>query len=321
MDRIISFGLVLLLHLQILSSVGYARSTQNVMAVSMSYGIKTIQAAEKDNFVPKPARTVTVPNIIRTIPPSKIKPIPETPVLVTLPRSDADYATLLDHLPLQETLINSLQSDQLSINHKKSILYQALQKLPKAHQQALKVLILKEEMGETRGLGGQNTIVLTMGNMSDEELIGVFMHEMGHVVDTGLLQGKGRSMSAFQDGQKPVLEDDPSTVFYQYSWKSTTEKKENATPLDFVTGYAMTDPFEDFAESYLSYVLHGNTFRSILSTSAVLTQKYNFLKEQIFNGQEFNTGEPASDKIKRTFDATLLSFDLKQFLKNEPVIF
>ena len=312
MNRVISFSLVILLHLQILVSVGYAHPTQMVEAVSSSSVTTTIQSVEQHVFIPKPAGTAVVHKIKRVLPPHKIKRmINDTPS--SLIRSDADYADLLDHLPIQETLINTIPSDQLLIDHKKSILYQALQKLPKEHRQALQVLILKEETGKTRGLGGQNTIVLTMGNLNEEELIGVWMHEIGHVVDTGLLQGKGNRTSIFQDGHKPVLQDDPSTVFYQYSWKTTAERRGGSTALDFVTGYAMSDPFEDFAESYTYYVLHGNTFRSMLSSSMVLSQKYHFLKEKIFGGQEFDTGENTLP-TKREFDATLVVFDIQRFL-------
>lgn len=230
--------------------------------------------------------------------------------------ADRDYARELDRHLSESTVVNTLQSDQLTIDHKKSILYKALEKLPTAHQDAIKYLILKEEADPTRGLGGQNTMILHTGKLPDAELLSVFLHEMGHIVDTGLFRGtREGNTTVFNDGQNPVFDNDPSISFYEISWLSGSEKRPGTSSLDFVSGYARSDPFEDFAESYVMYVVHGRQFRSMLANSEQLRKKYTFLKNIVFGMKEYETGNELSDTTKRDYDATLEPFDLGSFLK------
>ncbi|MDD5624046.1 MAG: hypothetical protein PHI23_05060, partial [Candidatus Peribacteraceae bacterium] len=46
---------------------------------------------------------------------------------------------------------------------------------------------------------------------------------------------------------------------------------------DFVSGYAATDPFEDFAESMIYFVLHRDDFRSRAATNKALAAKFQFI--------------------------------------------
>ena len=43
----------------------------------------------------------------------------------------------------------------------------------------------------------------------------IFVHELGHVVDLGLLKGKNRQASEFRDGSTPIYSDDQSLNFYR----------------------------------------------------------------------------------------------------------
>lgn len=150
-----------------------------------------------------------------------------------------------------------------------------------------------------------------------EEIISVFIHEMGHLVDLSLLEPREQiQLSGFWNGTDPIYETDPSLLFYRLSWlDSTTVRSESHTD-DFVTGYAQENPFEDFAESSIFYVLHGEKFRYLMTKSPILQAKYDFLKYYVFSGSEFNledkqsvlTSRVAIDRIEARYDATRLSY-------------
>lgn len=201
-----------------------------------------------------------------------------------------------------------------SLNHCKSLVYRTLKSLPPEPVKKLKHLTLYFADTGRRGLGGGNTIILRCQNVTDEELVGVLVHEMGHIMDTGTMEGTpSAGKSSFKDGSKPIYNNDPSLDFYRLSWSTDTSMKLNATKYDFVSGYAMTDPFEDFSESYAYYVLHGNEFRKLVQENEILQKKYEFLKNRVFDGKEYFNGNDEVEAEKRHFDVTVLPYDLNRF--------
>jgi len=123
----------------------------------------------------------------------------------------------------------------------------------------------------------------------------------------GSVDGDRGRLSNFKDDGKTIRLSDPSVGFYEISWETSTKRKKDADRRDFVSGYAMTNVFEDFAESYLFYRLHGDKFRRIMSQSEALRKKYDFLKEKVFNGEEFQTDHTDTTFVHNTiWDATLL---------------
>lgn len=317
MKRFLTIIFILILSFEIIFFVQQSEKIRALKAIPVVYDSRSPQSEEREaasDSSEKSYPKIKRPSASQINTPSVRSAVKTAPVKRLL--ADRDYARELDQHLSESTVINTLDSDQLTIDHKKSILYKALNKLPQAHQDAIKFLILKEETDPNRGLGGQNTIILHSGKLPDAELLGVFIHEMGHVVDTGLFRGNSTGKgSTFTDGQNMVYDNDPSISFYEISWNSTTAKQPDTSSLDFVSGYAMTDPFEDFAESYVFYVVHGNTFRKIAGTNEKLQRKYNFLKNIVFNGKEYETGSRSVDNNERSYDATLQSFDLMSFLK------
>lgn len=134
----------------------------------------------------------------------------------------------------------------------------------------------------------------------------VLIHELAHIVDlSGIRSERYREKSAFVDGNAIIYADDKSVEFYEISWKGNTSWQPGITLDDFVTGYAATDPFEDFAESFLLYIKNGNLFREIAKQSPALQKKYDFLKEQVFSEKEFFTGDTLYANIQY-WDATKL---------------
>ena len=206
---------------------------------------------------------------------------------------------------------------EISLNHCKSLVYKTLESLPPQHASKLKNLTLYFSDSGRRGLGGGSTIILRCQNVTDEELIGVLVHEMGHVVDTGSLQGSAENgSSGFTDGTAPVYSDDPSAEFYAYSYKNEKTVRDDMTEVDFVSGYSESDVFEDFAETYAYYVLHGVEFRELAYTNSTLAAKYDFLKNKVFNGKEYFTGDESKkvDVAVRNYDVTILPYNMKSFL-------
>lgn len=198
----------------------------------------------------------------------------------------------------------------------KSTVYQTLSKLPKEHVAELLELTLFYTPDGRRGLGGGNSIILRCTNVTKTELVGVLMHEIGHLVDAGTVRGSDDTgFSGFYDFGKPVLIDDPSLAFYQICWLSEAERKANSSDLDFVSGYAMSDPFEDFAETYAYYRLHGKEFRKLAGSNEHLAAKYEFMKNSVFGGSEFETGSSAPVKENaRDYDVTVLPYSFTKFL-------
>lgn len=109
--------------------------------------------------------------------------------------------------------------------------------------------------------------------MSPGELLSVNMHEFAHYVDLYFLQ-------------KEVLQD-ISNYFYEISWDGVKVLKPQLTQTDFVSGYAMTNKYEDFAESFLYYVIHNNHFQQKAQKSHILQKKYDFFTQYIFRDKAF----------------------------------
>ncbi|MFA6550186.1 MAG: hypothetical protein WCT36_02410 [Candidatus Gracilibacteria bacterium] len=163
----------------------------------------------------------------------------------------------------------------------KNLVQNTLNSLPQNQSSALKKISLIGSKMDRRGYGGYGEISLQCSDLPDSEIIGVFTHEIGHVVD-----------------------DSSNNVFYKINWIDSSRKLRGSNKMDFVTGYAMTDAFEDFAESYTMYILHGNSFRNMADGNEKIKEKYYFMKDDIFNGVEFFGYDKPLDQGARVYDST-----------------
>lgn len=200
------------------------------------------------------------------------------------------------------------EEDRKILRDSKKTIQRAYISLPSDHRNSLKKLEIRNQNHISRGMANEKKLIINTGRIqSAEELKSVFIHEMGHVYDLGGLVGhKSSGRSPFVDGKKPIYNDDPSLDFYRISWDSAKRKKASARNGDFVSGYAKTDIFEDFAESYIFYRLHGEKFRAMMRDSKPLEEKYQFLKTQVFSDQEFQIQKNERAPSKNIWDATLL---------------
>lgn len=199
----------------------------------------------------------------------------------------------------------------------KALVYRTLQTLPNEHTEYLTDLTLFFTKDGRRGLAGGKQIILRCLNVADDELASVLTHEIGHLADENILVGEKESgKSGFYDFGTPIYENDPSLLFYRLSWENDRKKREEASSFDFVSGYSASDPFEDFAETYLMYRFHGPEFRNLIAGSEILSKKYEFMKEYVFLGEEFETTTTSNYPMyRRVYDTTTLPFDIEERLK------
>lgn len=245
----------------------------------------------------------------------------ELPKIVTATGSDIDYSKKIQEMGITlhpgTDFTPDSENNPISANRCASLIYHTLEVLPKETVSNLKNLTLYFNSSGRRGLGGGSTIILRCENVTDAELVSVLVHEIGHIEDTGVLTGNfWAGESEFRDGKNPIYKDDASLDFYRISFQDDKTIKPEASDLDFVSGYAKTDPFEDFAETYNYYLLHGDNFRILAGNNDALMKKYNFMREKVFKGKEFDFQSVVDPGLltTRNYDSTMLGYNLGNFL-------
>lgn len=204
-----------------------------------------------------------------------------------------------------------------SLIHCKAIVNKTLRALSAEHITPLTHLKLRMTDEGSRGLGGSNIVVLRCLKVTDAEFAAVLVHEIGHIVDLGMVKGDFfTGESGFEDFGKPIPNNDLSLEFYRISWANHETVSDGVTKADFVTGYAASDPFEDFAESYVMYTLQGEKFRSMARGNDALQKKYQFLKVNIFDNKEFGKDRVGEISGKRVYDSTVIPYEINEFFEN-----
>ncbi|MDD2566256.1 MAG: hypothetical protein PHZ26_05795 [Candidatus Gracilibacteria bacterium] len=144
--------------------------------------------------------------------------------------------------------------------------------------------------------------LILSGKIKDlRESMKVFVHELGHIVDLHYLPNLG--------------DYDPSENFYNISWLSYNVKKNNSKLADFVSGYSLTNKYEDFAESFTFYIFHNDEFKKRTLGNINIARKYNFFSKYIFINNEFqNTGFGNNTILTYNWDTTKIGVNLKKYL-------
>lgn len=135
------------------------------------------------------------------------------------------------------------------------------------------------------------------------EYSAVSIHEFAHFVDLYFLEKK--------------VFTDTSYYFYNISWESIKVLKPGLEQKDFVSGYAMTNKYEDFAESFTYYILHNDDFLEKSRQSALLRAKYDFFSKYLFRDEWFIKSDFSVDNELLTYyrDITKIDFSLENFLE------
>ena len=164
------------------------------------------------------------------------------------------------------------------------LLNEIMRKMPKQCWDNLKNFYVRYDNSGQRGVAGKESIVMQRTS-DDQEFRALFVHEFGHVLDLGCLQGTPASgVSEFKDGNDLMWNDDPSLLFYRISWTSHNVQKEGMKPEDFVTGYASWDVFEDLSESLAYYIFQRRAFEKRAQTNAKIAMKLAWIETYVFPG-------------------------------------
>jgi len=230
-------------------------------------------------------------------------------VMKTRPFPSTSLPSWNGHFSAQK--FQSTREDRIALLKVKRNVRRVLNLFPEEQRNLLENLVIKKEEHPSRGMANSSKIILHTDSIaSNDEMIAVLVHEMGHVIDLGGLESINGGVSHFYDRGKIFFKADPSVDFYNFSWRNVTSQKGESVRTDFVSGYALTNPFEDFAESFLFYRLHGEKFRYLTQYSDVLSQKYAFFQDQVFAGEEFQMEKEVSKEFiagkSLVWDATLL---------------
>lgn len=139
--------------------------------------------------------------------------------------------------------------------------------------------------------------------LSQEEFLAVAIHEFAHFVDIYYFQ-------------KKVI-NDLSENFYWISWESTKVMLPWQTQKDFVSGYSMTNKYEDFAETFTYYILHNQDFLEKAQSSEILMKKYKyfwvyFFKRDNFKWEDFSQNNEILDYYR---DITKIPYNLENLLQ------
>lgn len=155
---------------------------------------------------------------------------------------------------------------------------------------------------EPRGTYADGTVtVAALDGLS--EMIKVLTHEIGHRADmVALVSGTGGK--------------DPSDDFYAFSWQDVRTKKKGSRAADFVSGYAQTNRYEDFAESFTFYVFHNREFTARALRNDALRAKYGFFRGVVFpEGAYVGTSFADGALPSYLWDTTKAPIDVAKYLK------
>ncbi len=151
-----------------------------------------------------------------------------------------------------------------------------------------------------RWFAGHSTVQINTKEIDwYQEFLEVLTHEIGHIVDLWVLEGDSpEKHSDFTEfGEEVFSVDSPSIDYYSISWQSENTRSPGSSRLEFVGGYAMTNPFEDFAESVNMYLNHYWVFREMAQTNYELEQKFQFM-DNIFQWNYINYDQENKEKIQ-----------------------
>ena len=192
----------------------------------------------------------------------------------------------------------SLIEARWKMTNLKQILYSAAM----AFDYTKLVVVIDGLQREPRGRMKDAQIFLSPYVARDTEFTKLFVHELAHYIDIYSLVWS-------------ASKEDISNNFYYISWQAPTTKRYNQWTIDFVSGYAATNQYEDFAESFVFYVFHNAVFADRALKSESIRQKYLFFANSIFPAWSFQGTDFTIGKIPSyVWDTTKISFSLQKYL-------
>lgn len=155
---------------------------------------------------------------------------------------------------------------------------------------------------EPRGRMKWRSIILSALVDRDSEFLKLFVHEFAHFVDIYVL---------VREGKTP----DISLDFYNISWQSASIKKAWQKQPNFISWYAATNQYEDFAESLVFYVFHNRVFEERAMRDDIIREKYLFFRNSVFPSGVFVDSDYSLGRVPGyTWDTTKLPISLQKYL-------
>lgn len=214
--------------------------------------------------------------------------------------------------------------------HQKLLADQVLKALPAGCRENLRYFYVPTRDFGRRAMGGRTTIMLYAGvyprvaplrasllqqSMEDiqrQEFAALLVHECAHVILGNMIGTIESGKSGFHDGRQPIYNDSPAAEFMRISWKNDTEKKYASVAADFASGYAKSDPHEDFAEFFASYILQPEWLALRAQKNSVIAQKLAWMQYYLPTDLSRDIGHHAGTKVP--WDITILPFDIEKLL-------
>jgi Putative zinc-binding metallo-peptidase len=174
---------------------------------------------------------------------------------------------------------------------------------PKLHNKVTPIAVeIVDDRLEPRGRMTMDSVSLVVSIPSESESLRVFVHELWHIID----------IHYFNEN---VFWNDQSDSFYTISWKDHQTKKPGQSYENFVSGYAMTNKYEDFAESFSEYVFANEYFRATAQNNPILQKKYDFFKKYLFQDEEFiGTDFEVTERKSYIWDTTKMTIAVNKYL-------
>jgi len=198
--------------------------------------------------------------------------------------------------------------DQPTITpHHKELATAVFLALPSGCRDNIRTFSILYKDAKYRGLGGKTTIILD-GSVNDTEFIALLAHECGHVISGNLTGNVASGNSAFWDGKQAFSQDAPVLSFFSASWENERTMKKGTKDADFISGYAKTDIFEDFAETFAAYVLQRPYLKERAKTSPAIAQKLAWLEQNLPLSEEVIGKTTYAGTKKVPWDVTKLPY-------------
>lgn len=187
-----------------------------------------------------------------------------------------------EHQPQASQLLPVVNQPDIRPEHRE-LADATLKRLPVGCRRSLTSFYVEYNQSPNRGLSGAGGMMILTGLVPDAEFVALLVHECGHIVGLADMAGTPEAgTTSFYDGSEPIFANDPSLGFYRISWTSAKQKKKGMTSSAFVSGYAKTDAFEDFAETFAFYALQRSQFERLSATNPILRAKYEWMARNVF---------------------------------------
>lgn len=206
-------------------------------------------------------------------------------------------------------LLAVVQQPDIKDKHQK-LADQTLRALPAHCRTYLKNFYVQYVNVKQRGLGGKSTVIID-GTSGDNEFVGLLVHECGHVTHGNLPGTSDSGISAYRDGKDIFYKNSPMVEFFSISWMTEEIRNEGSVSEDFVSGYAQSDAFEDFSETFAMYILHRPSMRERAKTNASIAAKLAWMEKYLpVEENTLSTADLYKWDKKVPWDVTKLAYTL-----------